>query len=269
METTKRRWRWWVVGVAVPIIVGTIAILPQIRRSDRIVIRVDNKNHQGNVSFSTVNFVIEQARQSGGEVSEDVENILRQATRFVEAGEFDKAIPLFETAMRSVPVPAIVNNIWAAYLATGKPEKVEQNLKKAVARLPETEELSDADRGAIKRLFDKILFHYEAQDAAALAELMLTDVIFVLSGGSTVKGRAANEARWREDFSRYSGTIMTSQILEIQGIDSLAYVRARFLYKSTDRLSNKRSEAYAHGLSVLRKQSDGSWVLAVHMEVLE
>ena len=118
-----KKW-WWVIGVAVPVAVAAIAIVPHLLPKGAggggDTFYVAGTQFNGNVAFHNVTLVAEQARQmTGKELPDSVVESLRQAMSLVHARKFDQAIPLLESAAKAAPVPAVFNNLGAAYLATG------------------------------------------------------------------------------------------------------------------------------------------------------
>ncbi|ADE13410.1 TPR repeat-containing protein [Nitrosococcus halophilus Nc 4] len=137
---------WWVVGVAVPIVVAIITMIPDIRKdgdSKPIYVDVVGAQFTGKVAFNNVTVIAEQALQVlGKDLPDDVVTTLRQALEFAQSKEFDKAIPLLQGAVAAAPVPAVFNNLGAAYLATGNQDKAKEYFKKAVTEAPDEETAS-------------------------------------------------------------------------------------------------------------------------------
>ncbi len=131
---------WWVVAIAVPLLVAIIAIVPDLLFQDRgggDTFYVAGTQFNGDVAFNSVAVVTGQVRQmSGEEMPGTVLEVLRKALKFVESREFDKAIPLLESVADAAPVPALFNNLGAAYLATGSREKARSYFEKALTVSP-------------------------------------------------------------------------------------------------------------------------------------
>ena len=119
---------WWVIGIAVPIIVAVIGIMPQLIPKDggggTFYVEVVGTQFNGKVAFNNVTIVAEQTRgQLGTELPKEVVETLRKALELAQAKNFNEAIPAFESVAKVAPVPAVFNNLGAAYLATGNKEK--------------------------------------------------------------------------------------------------------------------------------------------------
>ncbi len=137
-----KKW-WWLVGVAVPIVAAAIAIVPDLIRNgdtgggDTFTVIGTQSNTK--VTFNNVSVIVEQANQTGEELSQSVVETLRQALKLAQSRKFDQAIPLLESVEDSALVPALLNNLGAVYLATGNQEKAKQYFEQALAYNPEEE----------------------------------------------------------------------------------------------------------------------------------
>ncbi len=136
----SKKW-WWLAGVAVPIAVAVIAIVPDLLRQgdsgEVDTFRVIGTQFNDEVTFNSVSIVVEQARRAGQELPDSVVETLRQALSLARARQFDAAIPLLESVAEAAPVPALLNNVGAAYLATGNRERAEEYFEQALAGSPE------------------------------------------------------------------------------------------------------------------------------------
>ena len=139
---TAKKW-WWLVAVAVPVAVAIIAILPDMIRSSNggggDTFRVIGSQFNDEVTFNTFNVVMDQAGQAGIELSEPELTTLRQALDLLQERRFDAAIPLLESLEQAVPVPAVLNNLGAAYLATGSTNQAKSAFDRALSEAPDQE----------------------------------------------------------------------------------------------------------------------------------
>ncbi len=129
---------WWVIGVAVPVIVAAIGIIPSLIQKDgggdTFYVDAVGTQFNGKVAFNNVTIVAEQAReQLGEELSEEVTEMLRKALKLAQKKNFNEAIPAFESVAKLAPVSAVFNNLGAAYLATGDKEKAMGAFDKALS----------------------------------------------------------------------------------------------------------------------------------------
>ena len=135
---------WWVIGIVIPILVAVVGIIPQFISKDEpskpFYVEVVGTQFNGRVAFNSVTLVAEQTRQKlGTEMTEDVAEMLRKALKLAQAKNFTDAIPVFESVANAAPVPAVFNNLGAAYLATGNKEMAISSFEKALAIAPDEE----------------------------------------------------------------------------------------------------------------------------------
>ena len=142
MEVPKKY--WWLVGIAVPVAVATIGIIPQLIPTDgggeTFYVDVVGSQFNGKVAFNNVTIVEAQTRQQLGiELPEEIVETLRKALELSQARNFSEAIPALESVAKAAPVPAVFNNLGAAYLAIGNKERAISSFKKALSAAPDQE----------------------------------------------------------------------------------------------------------------------------------
>ena len=142
MEVPKKY--WWVIGIAVPIVVAVIAISPKLIPKDggreTFYVDVVGTQFNGKVAFNNVAIVAEQTRQQlGTELSAELVEKLHKALELAQLKNFNEAIPALESVAKAAPVPAIFNNLGAAYLATGNKKKAIGSFEKALSKEPDQE----------------------------------------------------------------------------------------------------------------------------------
>jgi tetratricopeptide (TPR) repeat protein len=135
---------WWVIGIAVPVIIAIISILPNLipkkASSGAFYVDVVGTQFNGQVAINNVSVVAEQAREKlGGELPKEVLEMLSKAIELTQANNFNAAIPVLESVAKAAPVPAVFNNLGAAYLATGNKAKAANAFDKALAIEPDQE----------------------------------------------------------------------------------------------------------------------------------
>ncbi len=149
-----KKW-WWLVAVAVPIVVGVIAIVPDMLSTGTDgggdTFRVIGTQFKHEVTFNAFHVVVDQANQAGIELSDGELETLRQALNLAQSRQFDAAIPLLESLEEVAPVPAVLNNLGAAYLATGEREAARRYFQATVARDPK-EQAAQINLGALDEL---------------------------------------------------------------------------------------------------------------------
>ncbi len=120
--------------------------------------------------------------------------------------------------------------------------------------------LSEEDVGAIESTVASYVQSALASDFAEWVALHTEDAVLLPPNEPAVKGRAAIQ-NWMAAFSL---TDLTITPLEIDGRDGLAYVRAPYSLSGT--LTADMSEVVTdsgRGVWLLRKQPDGSWLIAL------
>ncbi len=146
-----KKW-WWLVAVAVPIVVGVIAIVPDMLSTGTDgaggTFRVIGTQFNDEVTFNTFSVVVDQADQAGIKLSDGELETLRQALSLAQSRQFDAAIPLLESLEDVAAVPAILNNLGAAYRAMGDHEAARRYFQKALARDP-TAQAAQINLGAL------------------------------------------------------------------------------------------------------------------------
>ena len=251
-----KKW-WWVVGIAVPIIVAVIAILPRFfstpieANKDRIYVNLVGTHFNGNVAFNDVSVIAEQVRQTlGKELPENVVLTLEQAIKFVQSKKFDEAIPLLQSAAKAAPVPALFNNLEAAYLATTDSKRAERYF-------------SEADVAAIRGQLQAGHRAWQSRDWAALATLYTEDALVMPEDAPIVQGREHIVA-WNSQFA-VKITDSKFDVLEIEGSDGVAYATCRHSYNFKLKDHPEILSFQGKHVLIVKKQTDGSWLTAVQI----
>lgn len=167
---------WWIAAIVVPIVAAIITITPYFLKEKGITY-VAGSQFTGNVAFNNITIVAEQARQMlGKELPDNVLETLREAFNFVQSRQFDKAIPLFQSAATIAPVSAVYNNLGAALLATGNQEKAKEYLEKARDIMPDEKTVSYnlnqiANVSEKEEVIEEAACYDESQYQALLASL--------------------------------------------------------------------------------------------------
>ncbi|MEE8106371.1 MAG: tetratricopeptide repeat protein [Planctomycetota bacterium] len=131
-EDGKNSKKWWIVGVAVPILAAIIALVPGLISGGKGGDRYNNVGIVGDPTFNNLNLVIEQARKAGHQLSDEMLGLLDKAMALVKSKDYTKAIPILKEVAVAAPVPALLNNVGAAYLATKDWEQARPFLERAL-----------------------------------------------------------------------------------------------------------------------------------------
>ena len=140
MDTPKKY--WWAIGIAVPIIVAIISVIPQLTSTDveheSFYVDVVGTQFNGKIAFNNVTVIQEQALGKLGEdLSKDTVDKLHQALKLASDKKFDQAISAFESIAKIVSVPAVYNNLGAAHLGSGNKAQAKDAFNKALSEAPE------------------------------------------------------------------------------------------------------------------------------------
>ena len=122
---------WWVVAVAVPIVVALVAIVPELVKSSgksgggpSATIR--GNNNKVSFDYSTHNTFVtnvaviagEYEAQTGRPLDDAVKRKIEQAVTAALQSNHAESVRLFEQIATTVPVPAIYNNLGVEYAKT-------------------------------------------------------------------------------------------------------------------------------------------------------
>lgn len=121
--------------------------------------------------------------------------------------------------------------------------------------------LTEADVAAIKSLGPSIDRTALEGDWDALFALMTEDVLWIVPNSPVIQGRAACKA-WVESL----GLTITEhkiEFLEIDGYGDIAYARGTYTETITVNGNAEPIEDAGNVLAIVRKQSDGSWLIAI------
>jgi len=126
---------WWVVAVAVPVLVALIAIVPGLVRSsgesasahtnttnttitgDHNTVSFDYSTH--NTFVTNVNVIAQEYElQTGRPLSGDLRAQIEEAVKAAMASNHSESIRLLEKVAEAAPVPAVYNNLGVEYAKT-------------------------------------------------------------------------------------------------------------------------------------------------------
>ena len=171
--TAPKKW-WWVVDIAVPLALALIAIAPDLidrvrSKPDSVPLSSGVVVHGGQISGSEFvggdkfegDRIHNQAAftswtllvgATASSLPEERRVLLRRAQDWIEAGDYDKAIPILEAVGETAPSAALLNNLAAAHLALGRTAAAEAALSEAEQAGPADAEVDVALRFNRRRL---------------------------------------------------------------------------------------------------------------------
>jgi hypothetical protein len=141
---------WWVVAVAVPVVLALIAIVPTlVKRSggsnggtsttitgDNNAVNFDYSTH--NTFVTNVNVIArEYELQTGRPLSDDLKRQIESAVNAAQQGNHTESIRMLEQVAQSAPVPAIYNNLGVEYARTQNVKASRQAFELSKAKIAE------------------------------------------------------------------------------------------------------------------------------------
>ena len=149
---------WWVVIVALPIVLGLIAVVPGVMsKAGGAVPPSVSQTGVGNIQQTGAGSVIndysskmyvtnvsiieaEYAKYQGQPLSDQVKRQIEQAVADGVAGRHAESIRLLEELARKVPVPALYNNLGVEYAKSGQTDSAQKAFQEAIAKDPQHKE---------------------------------------------------------------------------------------------------------------------------------
>jgi uncharacterized protein (TIGR02246 family) len=117
-----------------------------------------------------------------------------------------------------------------------------------------------ADEQAIRNLVAEWHRATAAGDVDTILRLMSEDVVFLVAGKAPMKGRGQFEKGLREIFTTHR-IDSTGDIQEIEVSGNLAYCWSDLTVRITPISGGDSAVRSGSALSILRKQTNGSWVV--------
>lgn len=123
---------------------------------------------------------------------------------------------------------------------------------------------ADAARAEIERLGHQWEEAANTGQVERLVEVYAPDAVILPPGGPVIEGTATIRELFRQEFEAFDTKIaFTTQEIEVEG--DMAYRRGRYVWRGTERGSGRALETTNKFLEVWKRQSDGSWRIAVDM----
>ena len=141
---------WWVVAVAVPIVIALIAVVPSLFKpsggsSGGTSATITGDNNAVNFDYSTHNTFVtnvnviarEYELQTGRPLGDDLKRQIESAVNAAQQGNHTESIRLLEQVAQAVPVPAIYNNLGVEYAKTQNVKASRQAFELSKAKIAE------------------------------------------------------------------------------------------------------------------------------------
>ncbi len=137
----------------------------------------------------------------------------------------------------------------------------------AVACQPRSGALSDTDTAAIKSVAATLDSAALAHDWDAVFALFTEDAVSMTQGYPTSEGRAAIRAAVDSFMVGVTVTAHTIEFHEIAGSGDIAYARGTYNEAYVVDGSDQPIEVNGRLLTILRRQLEGSWLIAVWIPI--
>ena len=271
---------WWVIGIVIPILVAVVGIIPQFISKDEpskpFYVEVVGTQFNGRVAFNSVTLVAEQTRQKlGTEMTEDVAEMLRKALKLAQAKNFTDAIPVFESVANAAPVPAVFNNLGAAYLATGNKEKAISSFEKALAIAPDEEivrfnleQAKPSDENGDSSTVQQIVRNIKEQSLSGSEEQEPNDTIFqanLFEVGHEVNAEISN-AKDQDFFKfRYKAKLRDKITVSMESRSTTLRPHVKVYNKNKSEILSRHNSTYGANLEfTLSVEPQSDHYLRVH-----
>lgn len=118
------------------------------------------------------------------------------------------------------------------------------------------------DEAAIRKLTEDWLAAIRAKDIPALAGMVTDDAVFLPSGLPPIRGKQAVETMYRSFFPQFSSVEQTVSIEELEVVGDWAFVWGTEKFTLVPQAGGGPIEMQGKGMSILKRQPDGSWRFA-------
>lgn len=119
-----------------------------------------------------------------------------------------------------------------------------------------------ADQQAIRQLTEDWLVAVRAKDIERLAAMVTEDAVFLPPGFPPVRGREAVETMYRSFFPQFGSVEQTASLEEVEIAGDWAFAWGAERFVLVPQSGGPPIEMQGKGLSILRRQPDGSWKFA-------
>ena len=122
--------------------------------------------------------------------------------------------------------------------------------------------VGSADEQAIRQLSEDWLAAVRAKDIPRLSGLVTDDVVFLPPGFPPIRGKQAVETLYRSFFPQFSSVEQSVSIEEVQLAGDWAFAWGTERFTLVPQAGGAPIEIEGKGMSILRRQPDGSWKFA-------
>ena len=118
------------------------------------------------------------------------------------------------------------------------------------------------DEQAIRKLTEDWLAAVRAKDIPRLSSMVTDDAIFMPPGLPPIRGKQAVETMYKSFFPQFASVEQTVSIEEIEVAGDWAFAWGTEQFVLVPQAGGAPIEMQGKGMSILRRQPDGSWKFA-------
>jgi len=118
------------------------------------------------------------------------------------------------------------------------------------------------DLQSIQRLTEDWTAAVRAKDILRLTDMVTEDAVFLPPGFPPIRGKQAVEAMYNSFFPQFSSVEQTATLEEVEVAGDLAYAWGTESFVLVPMTGGSPIEMQGKGMSILRRQPDGSWKFA-------
>ncbi len=118
------------------------------------------------------------------------------------------------------------------------------------------------DRQAIQELTENWVAAVKKKDIASLTNMVTEDAVFLPPGLPPVRGKQAVEAMYRRFFPQFSSVEQTAKLEEVEIAGDWAFTWGTESFVLVAQAGGAPIHMQGKGMTILRRQSDGSWKFA-------
>jgi uncharacterized protein (TIGR02246 family) len=118
------------------------------------------------------------------------------------------------------------------------------------------------DKQAIQRLTEEWVAAVRTKDIARLTNMVTEDAVFLPPGYPAIRGKQAVEAMYKSFFPQFSSVEQTANLEEVEVAGDWAFAWGTESFVLVPQAGGLQIHMQGKGMSILRRQPDGSWKFA-------
>jgi uncharacterized protein (TIGR02246 family) len=118
------------------------------------------------------------------------------------------------------------------------------------------------DKQAIQTLTEDWVAAVRTKDIARLTNMVTEDAVFLPPGFPAIRGKQGVEAMYTSFFRQFSSVEQTASLEEVEVAGDWAFAWGTESFNLVPQASESQIHMQGKGMSILRRQPDGSWKFA-------